>query len=83
MYIRLIKHISIFFLLIHIECENGRKPNISPIHIRQIQEEMQMFARCSGTIVRITLDIHTNEIATLYCMFISFYVYKVKQQRQQ
>jgi hypothetical protein len=25
-----------------------------------------MFARYSGTIVRITLDIHTNEIATLY-----------------
>jgi len=29
-----------------------------------------MFARYSGTIVRITLDIHTNEIATLYiCSF--------------
>jgi hypothetical protein len=41
-----------------------------------------MFARYSGTIVRITLDIHTNEIATLY-MFISFYAYKVKQQRHK
>lgn len=34
--------------------------------LRQIQEEMQMFARNSGMIVRITLDIHSNEIATLH-----------------
>jgi hypothetical protein len=31
-----------------------------------------MFARYSGTIVRITLDIHTNEIATLYIYICSF-----------
>jgi hypothetical protein len=31
-----------------------------------------MFARYSGAIVRITLDIHTNEIATLYIYIRSF-----------
>lgn len=70
MYIRLIKHLSIFL-------RNGvRKWKeaqcLSLRHIRQIQEEMQMFARCSGPIVRSTLDIHTKRNSYTRCMFISF-----------